>query len=143
MIRPLAEADAPRFAELAGQLGYPVSLDEVLPRLRRELGRSDAVTLVYQTADGSLVGWIALVEVHRTYRSPYGEVVGLVIDAASRSRGYGAELLAAGEDWVRSRGLAEVRVRSNVVREAAHRFYLREGYEAAKTQAVFQKRRLL
>jgi hypothetical protein len=30
-------------------------------------------------------------------------------------------------------------VRSQVAREAAHRFYLRHGYERTKTSAVFSK----
>jgi hypothetical protein len=32
-----------------------------------------------------------------------------------------------------------MRVRSNVIRERAHRFYLREGYAEKKRQAVFLK----
>lgn len=32
-----------------------------------------------------------------------------------------------------------MRVRSNVIRERAHRFYEREGYARIKAQAVFRK----
>ena len=37
------------------------------------------------------------------------------------------------------RGLARLRVRSNVIRERAHRFYERVGFEKIKAQAVFEK----
>jgi hypothetical protein len=49
-------------------------------------------------------------------------------------------LLAAAEAWAREQGFASMRVRSNVLRERAHRFYLREGYLEKKRQAVFLKR---
>jgi len=45
----------------------------------------------------------------------------------------------AAEQWARVHGFALMRVRSNVVRERAHRFYEREGYARVKTQAVFRK----
>ena len=49
-------------------------------------------------------------------------------------------LLAAAEAWAREHGFASMRVRSNILRERAHRFYLREGYIEKKRQAVFLKR---
>jgi len=61
-----------------------------------------------------------------------------VLDAA-RSLGVGARLLAAAEAWSRDAGFARMRVRSNVVRERAHRFYVREGYVERKRQVVFEK----
>ena len=56
-----------------------------------------------------------------------------------RSAGVGAALLAAAEDWARAQGFATMRVRSNVIRERAHRFYEREGYMRIKAQAMFRK----
>lgn len=53
----------------------------------------------------------------------------------------GAALLAAAEAWAARQGLDEVILRSNVVRERAHGFYVREGYEQAQTSHQFRKRR--
>jgi len=50
-------------------------------------------------------------------------------------------LLAAAEAWAARQGLDEVILRSNVVRERAHGFYVREGYEQAQTSHQFRKRR--
>ena len=50
-----------------------------------------------------------------------------------------AQLVRAGEEWARQRGFERMVVRSRTTREAAHRFYLREGYEPTKTSAVFTK----
>jgi len=84
-------------------------------------------------------GWVGCRIIDQTYRVIYGDVTGLVVDAACRGRGYGAELLAAAEDWFRARGVEEVVVRSGGQRHDAHRFYDREGYARLKTQVVFRK----
>ena len=51
----------------------------------------------------------------------------------------GGALVAEVERWAAGRGLAEVSVRSNVVREESHPFYARLGYVRAKTQHVYRK----
>lgn len=53
--------------------------------------------------------------------------------------GVGATLLAAAEAWAAARGHDTLRVRSNVIRVDAHRFYERLGYERVKQSLVFQK----
>ena len=138
-IRPIEERDFERFAELASQLGYPVDPAFAAEQLRKEKKRDDAVTFVFDQEGVGVVGWVACRVVERTYRRAYGEVAGLVVDSAHRSRGYGAELLTRAEEWFESRGVPEVLVRSNTLRVEAHRFYDREGYTRTKTQNVFTK----
>src|SRR5438105_3831593 len=67
------------------------------------------------------------------------EVNGLVVADGHRSLGAGAQLLAAAEDWARKHGCKGMSVRSNVIREGAHKFYERNGYEHYKTQKSFRK----
>jgi len=67
------------------------------------------------------------------------EVNGLVVAEGQRSFGAGARLLAAAEDWARKHGCKSMSVRSNVIRERAHKFYERHGYEHYKTQKSFRK----
>jgi len=67
------------------------------------------------------------------------EVNGLVVDENARSRGAGAQLLAAAEDWAKKKRCKGMSVRSNVMRERAHGFYLKQGYEHYKTQKAFRK----
>jgi GNAT superfamily N-acetyltransferase len=52
----------------------------------------------------------------------------------------GARLLASAEEWARKRGCKSMSVRSNVIRERAHKFYERNGYEHYKTQKAFRKK---
>ena len=51
----------------------------------------------------------------------------LVTDERVRSRGYGTQLLTWLKDEGRAAGCAELQLISRVTREAAHRFYFREG----------------
>jgi GNAT superfamily N-acetyltransferase len=67
------------------------------------------------------------------------EVNGLIVDEKVRSHGAGAKLLEAAEAWAQEAGCVGMSVRSNVIRERAHGFYLRQGYEHYKTQKAFRK----
>jgi GNAT superfamily N-acetyltransferase len=138
-IRRARSADAKRVAELSGQLGYPTTVKQMKGRLRGVIKDRDATCFVALSRDGELMGWIhvsctPLLEVERR-----AEVNGLVVEEAARSRGAGALLLAAGEKWARGKRCKGMSVRSNVLRERAHGFYLRNGYEHYKTQKAFRK----
>ena len=52
----------------------------------------------------------------------------LVADEAERSKGYGKALLDWLKDEARANGCAELQLISHTKREAAHRFYFREGF---------------
>ena len=43
------------------------------------------------------------------------------------------------EDWTRRQGVNKIRVTSRSTREAAHRFYLRDGYRQTKISMFFEK----
>jgi len=86
------------------------------------------------------LGWIDVSVVYHLQNEPYGEIGGLVVASDFRSVGIGQKLLRRAEEWIRDeKTLARVVVRSQISREAAHRFYLREGYSRWKTSAVFSK----
>jgi GNAT superfamily N-acetyltransferase len=61
------------------------------------------------------------------------------VSEKQRSNGAGAQLLEAAERWARRKRCVNMSVRSNIVRERAHAFYLRHGYEHYKTQKAFRK----
>ena len=67
------------------------------------------------------------------------EIESVVVEDEYRGNGIGALLVQAAEAWARRRGCTTVRLLSNVVRERAHRFYGRLGYDVLKTEHVFQK----
>ena len=138
-IRRARQADAARIALLSGQLGYPTTAKQMAARLQRVLRERDGACFVAETREDGVIGWVhvsvtPLLEVERR-----GEVHGLVVHETARSRGAGASLLDAAEKWARKMGCAGMSVRSNVIRDRAHTFYLRQGYEHYKTQKAFRK----
>lgn len=138
-IRRVRGGDVEPVAELCTQLGYPATAREVRGRLKAVMKDREAACLVAESREDGVIGWIhvsmtALLEVERR-----AEVSGLVVDEKARSRGAGAMLLAAGEKWARGKRCQGMSVRSNVLRERAHGFYLQNGYEHYKTQKAFRK----
>jgi GNAT superfamily N-acetyltransferase len=140
-LRTARAADASTLAELAGQLGYPVSAQELRERMPGVTANPDAALLVAaDESDAAVLGWIH-VELKRSLLAPLAaQVMGLVVDERRRSRGIGALLLEAGESWARERGCQAILVGTRVTRERAHRFYRRAGYDLLKTSHFFEKR---
>jgi len=113
---------------------------EVMRQLRPQLVRDDYVVQVralmasdgYKLAALSEAGEVRAVAgyryMHMLYCGRLLYIDDLVVDERVRSRGYGSRLL----DWLkaeaRREGCQELQLISRVIREAAHRFYFREGF---------------
>jgi GNAT superfamily N-acetyltransferase len=138
-IRPAHRRDSARISELATQLGYPSHADEIIRRLE-EIQRSDESSVfVAETAEDDIAGWIGMFVFRSIAEEPRVEVSGLVVDEKQRSQGIGEKLLDRAEQWAREKGCRAIGLRCNVIRERAHIFYLRRGYEHKKTQRSFRK----
>jgi GNAT superfamily N-acetyltransferase len=142
-VRPAVPNDAAALAELSTQLGYPSSTQQVSCRLAQILGASDHVVFVAEItrpgAPAHVAGWVHGF-VQRTIESdPSVEIGGLVVDQRQRGLGVGRVLMEHIERWAREAGCSTVTVRANVVRESAHTFYQRLGYDTVKSQRVFRK----
>lgn len=142
-IRRARRSDAQRLAELSGELGYPATSEEIEKRLRRMKPTQQHAVFVAEThREGEkreVIGWLHVSVSHLLEVDTRAEVNGLVVGEVRRNQGAGARLLEAAETWARQRGCRSMSVRSNVIRERAHRFYLRQGYEHYKTQKAFRK----
>ncbi|HXJ03660.1 MAG TPA: GNAT family N-acetyltransferase [Candidatus Acidoferrum sp.] len=139
IIRRARTSDAPRLAELSGQLGYPATTAEITKRMRRLKPASQTALFVAQSHGSGVVGWAHVSVDHLVEVGTRAELNGLIVAEGQRSLGAGARLLAAAEDWARKHGCPSMSVRSNVIRERAHKFYERQGYEHYKTQKAFRK----
>lgn len=132
-------SDALRLAELADQLGYPTSAAEMTKRLRKLKPASQNALFVAESPGAGVVGWTHVSVTHLVEVGTRAELNGLIVAEGHRSLGAGARLLEAAEDWARKHGCPSMSVRSNVIRERAHKFYERQGYEHYKTQKAFRK----
>ena len=138
-IRRAMSGDAPRIAELAGQLGYPATAAQMRERLREIKPASQHAVFIAESAKDGIIGWVHVSRQPLLEVEIRAEVNGLVVAENKRSLGAGARLLAAAEEWARKQGCKGMSVRSNVIRERAHKFYERNGYEHYKTQKSFRK----
>jgi len=139
VIRRARAEDAEAVAGLSDQLGYPTSPEEVERRLRRILGDDGHALFVAEDRDGKVIGWVHIYLCPLVEVALQAEVGGLVVDERHRGQGVGQRLLEWAEQWAAQKGCSAVTVRSNVIRERAHRFYARLGYRTVKTQRVFTK----
>jgi PhnO protein len=137
-IRRLTVDDAEAAAELSSQLGYPSSPGDLRKRIEELSHTTDRVAFA-AVVDGEMVGWIdAAMERHLQYAAS-AVIGGVVVREEMRGQGVGRRLCVEVEEWARSQSVPLVRVRSQIKREDAHRFYLRDGYRQVKTSLVFEK----
>jgi GNAT superfamily N-acetyltransferase len=138
-IRRARANDAQQLAELSGQLGYPTTAAEIKKRLRRLKPASQNALFVAESTGAGVVGWAHVSVTPLLEVGTRAELNGLIVADGQRSLGAGACLLQAAEDWAHKHGCPSMSVRSNVIRERAHKFYERQGYEHYKTQKAFRK----
>ena len=138
-IRRAKRADAPQIAVLVGQLGYPSTAPEMRKRLWGIKPASLHAVFVADAPKDGVIGWVHVSKQPLLEAEIRAEVNGLVVAEGQRSLGAGARLLATAEEWARKHGCKSMSVRSNVIRERAHKFYERNGYEHYKTQKSFRK----
>jgi N-acetylglutamate synthase-like GNAT family acetyltransferase len=139
VIRRARSSDAARIAELSGELGYPANAKDISQRMRKLKAGAPNALFVAESQDGGIIGWAHVSVTHLVESGTRAELNSLIIADGQRSLGAGARLLAAAEACARMHGCPSMSVRSNVVRERAHAFYEREGYEHYKTQKAFRK----
>jgi GNAT superfamily N-acetyltransferase len=84
---------------------------------------ADHAVFVAEGEDGRIFGWLHVFGSKLLVSSPSAELGGLVVDARSRGAGVGQALMRVAENWASEKGYDRLRVRSNIVRADAHRFY--------------------
>jgi len=136
-IRRAAVADVAEIARLSEQFGHPVRVPELLARIAKLDEMPSQHLVVAAVPGGKLLGWIQVEHRLVLAAGERAEIVGLVVDATARRRGVGTLLANAAQQWARAAKLEQIVVRSNVVRDASHVFYLALGYDRAKTQHIY------
>jgi len=137
--RPAQKNDIPALAELAAQLGYPSTLEQIQKRFDALEGKPEETIVFVAEIGGRVVGWVHVHIYSLLVDDPEAEIGGLVVDQSKRGQGIGAALMSAAETWAREKHCPSVYLRSNVIRTPAHEFYKNIGYTLVKSQYAFRK----
>jgi GNAT superfamily N-acetyltransferase len=139
-ILEMSREDLSDVIRLAAQLGYPDVRDGIEERFAEIKNTKRFALFVARSDQGRVTGWIQInVEPTSLLIGARADIAALVVDEKCRGLGIGKALLLRAEEWAKENQLSLIRVRSNVKREGAHRFYQREGYALAKTSNMFTK----
>jgi len=133
-IRRITSSDVPSAAALLAELGYPTTEADLGERLKAIATNPDDAVLV-AAEDGNILGLVSVHSfemIHRPGR--LGRVTALVVAAAARGRGVGAELLGAAEAHLRAKGCVKLEVTSGEQRSSAHDFYAANGYKEERVR---------
>jgi GNAT superfamily N-acetyltransferase len=134
-IRKATTGDVTAIARLSTQLGYPISEQDTEKNITTISQNENEIILVAVQQD--VVGWIHLFHTTRLESGPFCEIGGMVVDNHHQRLGIGRMLVEAAKKWCKIKGTSSLRVRSNIKRIAAHRFYLEMGFKETKQQMVF------
>jgi len=131
--------DAGAVVALLGELGYDLEPEAAAALFVRLLDDPGHVLLVAETDAGQVFGFAnAHLRVQLHHLAPVCTLDELVVAEGARSAGLGALLVREVERFARERGADSLELTCNLRREAAHRFYEREGF--ARTSWKFAKR---
>ena len=122
---------------LSEQLGYPIPTTQIEMNINELVTSPNHIALV-ALYNQQIVGWIHAFRAMLIESKPFIEIGGLVVAENFRNSGIGKKLVDKIKEWAIQKAINEVRVRSNVLRNAAHRFYLNNGFIEIKQQKVFQ-----
>jgi N-acetylglutamate synthase-like GNAT family acetyltransferase len=128
-VRRASPSDAPKIADLLGELGYSVHPTFILERLTLVAGRNEDATFVAEARE-SVIGVVALHCFPAFHADVWiGRITALVVGAHQRRKGIGGMLLAAAETYAWAYGCNQIEVTSSGTHEPAPQFYQSEGYE--------------
>jgi GNAT superfamily N-acetyltransferase len=128
IVEPDTDAEILTTYDVMRQLRSHLAREEYLPAVRR-LMQTQGYRLAALVEDGQVRAVAGYRFMEMLYCGRFLYLDDFVTDERVRSRGYGRQLL----DWLkataRANGCRELHLDSRLHREAAHRFYQREGVE--------------
>ncbi|MBL8766920.1 MAG: GNAT family N-acetyltransferase [Planctomycetes bacterium] len=136
-IRPARTDDVGAIAALCGELGYSMTADQAARRF--DALPESHVVLVAVDAARTVLGFAHAHAAEPLLLDRTAELASLVVTAHHRGQRVGERLVDAIAAWARGAGFRALRLRSNVVRVDAHRFYERLGFARTKQQVVFDR----
>ena len=139
ILRSVKKEDSKGVKKLAEELGYPSSQEKISEILDTVIKHDDH-RLIVAEKDKDLVGYIHMVSSLRVGSDPFVEIAALSVHDAHRKIGIGKALISESQKMAEEKGVEYVRIRSNIIRQDAHKFFEQRGFKNLKTQEVFVKK---
>ena len=114
-LRPIQRKDAQAVGELAAQLGYERTTDQIREWVENLSEYEDQAAFVAEIA-GEVIGWVEVSLERRLQSDTFGMIGGLVVKDGVRSHGVGRLLCKQAEEWSRQKGVKKIRVTSRSTR---------------------------
>jgi len=128
------EAFLPQIATLIEQDGYRASTADIA----RRLGKLPSADRLILAVDGEqLIGYAHLRIGNDLAHEETAELMSIIVKPSHRRRGIGRRLVAAAETWAAQSSRARLLMRTEVVRTAAHAFFVALGYRETSTTVEF------
>ena len=138
MIREARIADYEDIHHLCeSDMGYICDKERVKLRLSTLDHSRECVFVADQEC--RIVGFIHVEKYEVLYAPSMANILGIAISERFRRQGLGRQLLAAAEEWAKSKEITLMRLNSGKTREEAHLFYRSMGYSDDKEQLRFIK----
>lgn len=137
LVRRIAEHDAEAVNALSTQLGYAMPIEQSLANIKSVMATRGHTAFV-AIHENKIIGWIGVAEAIQIESAPFCEIRGLVVDEKYRGYGVGKLLIERVKQWAKQTGNHTLRLRTNMIRTAAHSFYRHIGFKEVKEQKVFE-----
>ena len=136
-VREMLVEDAEAVALLSGQLGYPLSKEQILINIENVM-QSKMHTAFVALHEKNIVGWIGAAQAMMIEVMKHCEINGLVIDEQYRGKGIGKLLVEKVRQWAKVNGNDKLTLHCNTKRTEAHLFYEHMGFKEIKQQKYFE-----
>ena len=136
-IRTMHVDDAESITFLTAQLGYNLPVYEIITNIK-QIQAAPGNLLLVAVCKSKIVGWIHAFKSIHIESKAFIEVCGLVVDEEYRGKGIGKALINEVKQWCLNKGIYRLRLRTNVKRTEAHKFYQTLGFTEIKQQKVFE-----
>jgi len=138
-IRHPEMGDAAIIAALSKELGYPNATQEMTAELIGEISRDNRSIIFVAVHENVVIGWVQAILTTRLESGTFAKITGLIVTEKWRSKSVGSQLVKFVENWSVNQNVYTLKVRCNVKRADAHRFYLRQEFKEEKEQKTFAK----
>lgn len=138
LIRPAQNSDTQNLTQLNSRLGYHANEKTVFSILEKVLAEQNQQVFLAEL-NGAVVGYIHLVQKNDATGKLVVDIAALVIHESSRGRGAGSGLIDSAVQWILTKNISCLQIRSSLIQPSAYRFFEDKGFLHITHSEIFVK----